>query len=117
MDLRESIIALINQSLAAQIISQEDLLQICGEDSSTLRSLTSYQQAQEAVEYLNSVTATSDNNFRNVMRQRGVKLKAVATLKKCLRLRKFKFTQKRGTRIYYVKSGSCPNIEIEDIIL
>ena len=117
MDLRESIIALINQSLAAQIISQEDLLQICGEDSSTLRSLTSYQQAQEAVEYLNSVTATSDNNFRNVMRQRGVKLKAVATLKKCLRLRKFKFTQKRGTRIYYVKSGSCPDVEIEDIIL
>ena len=117
MDLRESIIALINQSLAAQIISQEDLLQICGKDSSTLRSLTSYQQAQEAVEYLNSVTATSDNNFRNVMRQRGVKLKAVATLKKCLRLRKFKFTQKRGTRIYYVKSGCCPDVEIEDIIL
>ena len=117
MDLRESIIALINQSLAAQIISQEDLLKICGEDSSTLRSLTSYQQAQEAVDYLNSVTATSDNNFRNVMRQRGVKLKAVATLKKCLRLRKFKFTQKRGTRVYYVKSGSCPDVEIEDIVL
>ena len=38
MDLRESIIALINQSLATQIISQEDLLQICGKDSSTLRS-------------------------------------------------------------------------------
>ena len=117
MDLRESIIALINQSLATQIISQEDLLQICGEDSSTLRSLTSYQQAQKAVDYLNSVTATSDNNFRNVMRQRGVKLKAVATLKKCLRLRKFKFTQKRGARVYYVKSGSCPDVEIEDIIL
>ena len=117
MDLRESIIALINQSLATQIISQEDLLQICGKDSSTLRSLTSYQQAKEAVEYLNSVTATSDNNFRNVMRQRGVKLKAVATLKKCLRLRKFKFTQKRGARVYYVKSGSCPDVEIEDIIL
>lgn len=117
MDLRESIIALINQSLAAQIISQEDLLQICGEDSSTLRSYTQNQQAQKAVDYLNSVTATSDNNFRNVMRQRGVKLKAVATLKKCLRLRKFKFTQKRGTRVYYVKSGSCPDVEIEDIIL
>lgn len=117
MDLRESVIALINQSLAAQIISQKDLLQICGEDSSTLGSYTQNQQAQKAVDYLNSVTATSDNNFRNVMRQRGVKLKAVATLKKCLRLRKFKFTQKRGTRIYYVKSGTCPDVEMEDIIL
>ena len=50
MDLRESIIALINQSLAAQIISQEDLLQICDEDSSTLRSYTQNQQAQKAVD-------------------------------------------------------------------
>lgn len=117
MDLREIILALVNQSIAAQIISQEDLLQICGQDCVTVRSLTSYQQAKEAVDYLNSVTATSDNNFRNVMRQRGIKLRAVATLKKCLRLRKFKFTQKRGSRTYYVKSGVCDEITIEDIIL
>lgn len=117
MDAREIIVAFIDSCLKSQIISQADILKICAKDGSPVRGYPSYKQVEEVVNHLNSVDAISDNNLSNYCRARGIKIRVRATLRKCLRLRKFKFTQRRGSRTYYVKAGSCPEIVMEDIII
>ena len=117
MDGREILINAINSALAAQIISQEDLLEICCKDGCSVRD---YSQAkrieEEVVDYLNSVEAVSLNNFTNVMNNRGIKIRYKRTLERCLARGCFEYKQKIKGRTYYVKTGRSKPVTKEEVV-
>lgn len=117
MDARENIIAFIDSLVKSQVISPADLLKVCGQNGCSVGGNPSFKQITQVVNHLNAVTGISDNNLNNFCWNKGIKIKVRATLRKCLRLRKFRYTQKRGCRTYYVKAGNCPEITAEDIVL
>lgn len=118
MDAREILLTAIDCALAAQIISQEDLLKVCGKNGCFVRSYTQNKLfKEEVVDYLNSIEAVSLNNFTNVMRYRGIKIKFSRTLERCLARGKFAYKQKVNGRPYYVKGNKKELITEEDIVL
>lgn len=123
MDARENIIAFINQCIADEVISQEDLLEICSEERSFVGNNTQTKlKSEEVADYLNSREAISLNNFSNVMRGKGYNIKFKATLDRCMRMGCFSYTTRVGCengkqgRLYYVKDSQSKQIKPEYII-
>lgn len=117
MGVREILLDAIYRCLAAQIISQEDILEVCCKDGDSVGIDTQTKRCtEEAVDYLNSVEAVSLQNFTNVMNNRGVKLKFKRTLERCLARGCFAYKQKIKGRTYYVKDSRSKPITNEEIV-
>ena len=118
MDAKEILLAAIDSALAAQIISQEDLVALCDQDGSALGSYTQNKRIKEEVaDYLNNVNAVSLNNFSNVMRLHHTPVRYKKTLERCLAKGCFAYRQKVNNRVYYVKDPRSKSITIEEIVL
>lgn len=118
MDAKEILLTAIDCALAAQIISQEDLVALCGQDGSVFGSYTQNKRIKEEVaDYLNSLDAVSLNNFSNVMRLHHTPVRYKKTLERCLARGCFAFKQKVNSRVYYVKDLRSKPITAEEIVL
>lgn len=113
-------ISFVSQLVGANVIGKEDLLNICSEERSTFGGdiQTNETKTKKRVkDYLNSVNGTSNQNLGNWCRKNKIKCNIYRTLERCLRLGKFSYKLKRGTRYYYMKDGVTPDIDLEDIVL
>lgn len=118
MDAKEILLTAIDSALAAQIISQEDLVAFCDQDGSVLGSYTQNKRTKEEVaDYLNNIDAVSLNNFSNVMRLHHTPVRYKKTLERCLARGCFAYKQKVNGRVYYVKDPRSKPITIEEIVL
>lgn len=118
MDVRENLIALINSSIEAQIISQADLLAICGKDECNLRDNLSAKEIREEIAYyVNKRLTVSAQSFTAYMTKRGFKFKYMRTLDKLLTKGVFDHIAVRKNKKYYVRNRACTKASPEDIVL